>query len=162
LYNPVKAATLNSLYKGYISMSDKQHITWDQFLADTKTLADKLKSQPDIKGLIAIARGGLCATAVVANVLEIRNVKSVAVSSYDGQQHHAAEMLGSVDNILDGEGWVFIDDLVDTGQTAKLIRRRYPKAKLAVVYAKPEGEQSCDMFVKNIAQDTWLVFPWEV
>lgn len=147
-------------------MSDKHIVSWDVFMADTLLLADKLKAHADthgeIKGLIAIARGGLCATAIIANVLEIRNVKSVAVSSYDGQKLHAAEMLGSVENILDGEGWVFIDDLVDTGQTAKLIRRRYPKAHLAVVYAKPEGEAHCDIYAKNMAQDTWLDFPWEV
>ncbi|HEY1096924.1 MAG TPA: xanthine phosphoribosyltransferase [Alphaproteobacteria bacterium] len=143
-------------------MSEKQQISWDQFTADTKILAATLKEQGDIKGLIAIARGGLCATAIIANVLDIRNVKSVAVSSYDGQQQHALEMLGSVDNILDGEGWMFIDDLVDTGQTAKLIHRRYPKAKLAVVYAKPEGKENCNFFAKDMPQDTWLSFPWEV
>jgi xanthine phosphoribosyltransferase len=143
-------------------MSQKHLIDWNSFTADTLILADKLASQTDIKGLIAIARGGLCATAIVAHALDIRNIKSVAVSSYDGDKLRAAELLGSVDNILDGEGWIFIDDLVDTGQTAKLIRRRYPKARLAVVYAKPEGEAHCDAFAKQVAQDTWLDFPWEV
>ena len=136
-------------------------IAWDEFLTDTKMLADKLQTLPDIKGLIAIARGGLCATAIVAHALNIRNVKSVAVASYDGQKHNAAEILGSVDNILDGEGWVFIDDLVETGQTAKLIKRRYPKSKLAVVYAKPDGISTCDVYAKDIVQDVWLNFPWE-
>lgn len=143
-------------------MSQEHQIDWTHFHADAKTLADKLKTLSDIKGLIAIARGGLCATAIIANQLDIRNVKSVAVSSFNGQKQHAAEMLGSVDNILDGDGWVFIDDLVDTGQTAKLIKRRYPKARLAVVYAKPDGLPHCDVHAVDMAQDQWLTFPWEV
>ncbi len=143
-------------------MSQKHTILWDDFRTDALALADKLKGMPDIKGLIAIARGGLCATAVVAQALNIRNVKSVAVSSYNGHVHTGTtEMLGSVDNIMDGEGWVFIDDLVETGETAKLIKRRYPKATLAVVYAKPNGLSFTDAYVKDIEQDVWVVFPWE-
>ena len=143
-------------------MKPEQVLTWDTFRADALVLADKLKSLPDVKGLIAVARGGLCATAIVANALNIRNVKSVAITSYDGQQQTTAEMLGSVDNILDGEGWVFIDDMVDTGQSAKLIKRRYPKARLAVVYAKSDGITQCDVYAKDMEQDVWLTFPWEV
>lgn len=143
-------------------MSQELQIDWNRFHTDAKALADTLKTLPDVKGLIAIARGGLCATAIIANQMDIRNVKSVAVSSFDGQKQHAAEMLGSVDNILDGEGWVFIDDLVDTGQTAKLIKRRYPKARLAVIYAKPDGLQYCDVHAVDMPQDQWLTFPWEV
>ena len=142
-------------------MSKTHAISWPDFQADSKALAAKLKDMPDIKGLIAIARGGLCATAIIAHALHIRNVKSVAVASRDGQTQFAAEMLGSVDNIMDGEGWVFIDDLVDTGQTAKLIKRRYPKARLAVVYAKPDGASYCDLYGKQVDQDVWLSFPWE-
>lgn len=142
-------------------MSNTESIVWDDFLADTHVLADKLKAMPNIKGLIAVARGGLCATAIIAYKLNIRNVKSVAITSYDGQKQTTAEMLGSVDNILDGDGWVFIDDLIDTGQTAKLIKRRYPKAKLAVVYAKPEALDLCDAYGKERPQDLWLSFPWE-
>lgn len=143
-------------------MSQELQIDWNRFHADTKILADKLKALPDVKGLIAIARGGLCATAIIAYQLDIRNVKTVAVSSYDGQKQTGAEMLGSVDNILDGEGWIFIDDLVDTGQTAKLIKRRYPKARLAVIYAKPDGLAQCDAHAVDMPQDQWLTFPWEL
>jgi xanthine phosphoribosyltransferase len=140
----------------------EQTISWDGFSADTKILAEKLKILPNIKGLVAIARGGLCATAIVSYALDIRNVKSVAVASYHGRTQGAAELLGSVDNILDGEGWIFIDDLVETGQTAKLIKRRYPKAQLAVVYAKPDGQSDCDFYAKEMPQDAWIVFPWDV
>lgn len=144
-----------------MSETEKQKISWEEFDKDTRALADMIHRSGEIRGVVGIARGGLVATAIIANALNIRNVKSLAVTSYHGQQQMTAEIFGSVDAIKDGEGWVFIDDLVDTGQTAKLLKKRYPKAKLAVVYAKPEGKTNADFYIKLVEQETWLVFPWE-
>lgn len=139
----------------------KQIISWDELKKDCLQLAEMLKKQGPVEGLVGIARGGMVPTAIIANALDVRNVKSVAVTSYFGRRQVTAELLGSVEEIKDGTGWVFIDDMADTGQTARLLRKRYPKAKLAVVYAKPEGQESTDFFVKLLKQEHWLVFPWE-
>lgn len=139
----------------------KQKITWDEFDRDSRALAEMIHRVGELNGIVGIARGGLVATAIVTNALNIRNVKTMAIASYHGHQQMTAEVLGSVDAIKDGEGWIFIDDLVDTGQTAKLIKKRYPKARLAVVYAKPEGKASVDFYVRMFDQETWLLFPWE-
>ncbi len=37
----------------------------------------------------------------------------------------------------DGTGILIVDDLVDTGKTLELVRRLYPQAHFATVYAKP-------------------------
>ena len=39
----------------------------------------------------------------------------------------------------DGDGYLLIDDLVDTGRTAQAVRRLLPKAYFATLYAKPAG-----------------------
>jgi xanthine phosphoribosyltransferase len=62
----------------------------------------------------------------------------------------------------DGTGWLIIDDLVDTGNTAKVVRRLLPKAHLATVYAKPAGEPLVDTYVTWVSQDTWIYFPWDL
>ncbi len=139
----------------------KTKISWEQFERDARQLADMLHKAGDVRGVVGIARGGLVATAIVTNALNLRDVKTVAITSYHGHQQMTAEVLGSVETIKDGEGWVFVDDLVDTGQTAKLIKKRYPSARFAVVYAKPEGKGLADFYVTNIPQETWLEFPWE-
>jgi xanthine phosphoribosyltransferase len=139
----------------------KLHITWEELEKDCRDLADMLQKQGPVHGIVGIARGGLVPAAIITNALNIRNVKTVAITSYNGSQQVTAELLGSVDTIKDGEGWIFVDDLVDTGQTAKLIHKRYPKAKLAVVYAKPDGQESTDFFVRLLKQEAWVVFPWE-
>ena len=56
---------------------------------------------------------------------------------------------------------LIIDDLVDTGKTAKVVREMMPKAYLATVYAKPEGMALVDAYMREISQDTWVYFPWD-
>jgi xanthine phosphoribosyltransferase len=62
----------------------------------------------------------------------------------------------------DGEGFLLIDDLVDTGKTAKAVREMVPKATFATVYAKPAGKDTVDMYVTEVSQDTWIRFPWDM
>lgn len=142
--------------------ANKHIVTWQDVENDCRALAEMLKKTGPLIGLIGIARGGLVPTSLLAYLLDIRNVKTVAVTSYFGRRQVTAEILGSVDEIKDGEGWIFIDDMADTGQTAKLIRRRYPKAKFAVIYAKPEGQPYTDYFVKLMKQEAWVEYPWEM
>ena len=61
----------------------------------------------------------------------------------------------------DGEGMLIVDDLVDTGNTAKFVRDMLPKAHFATVYAKPEGRPLVDSFITEVSQDTWIFFPWD-
>ena len=55
-----------------------------------------------------------------------------------------------------------VDDLVDSGNTAKVIRQLYPKAKLITIFAKPKGEALVDDFEVSIPQDTWIEQPWDM
>lgn len=139
----------------------KQIFTWQDIENDCRALAEMLRKSGPMLGLIGIARGGLVPTSLLSYLLDVRNVKTVAVTSYFGRRQVTAEILGSVDEIKDGEGWVFIDDLAETGQTAKLIRRRYPKARFAVLYTKPDGQAYTDYFVKLLRQNVWVEYPWE-
>jgi xanthine phosphoribosyltransferase len=135
-------------------------ISWDQLHRDSKALAWRLLSLEKIKGIIAITRGGLVPAAVIARELDIRLVDTLCVSSYDWQdQKGEANILKSFDG--DGEGWLLIDDLVDTGKTAKIVRSIVPRAHFATVYAKPAGRPLVDTFITEVSQDTWILFPWD-
>jgi xanthine phosphoribosyltransferase len=56
---------------------------------------------------------------------------------------------------------LLIDDLVDTGKTARVVRNLLPKAHFATVYAKPAGRPVVDTFITEVSQDTWILFPWD-
>ena len=135
-------------------------VSWEQLHRDSKALAWRLLDHDYFKGIIAITRGGLVPTAIIARELNIRLVDTVCVSSYDWQdQSSEVEVLKSIDS--DGEGWLLIDDLVDTGRTAKSVRNMFPKAHFATVYAKPQGRPLVDSFITEVSQDTWILFPWD-
>lgn len=135
-------------------------ISWDQLHRDSKALSWRLLDRGGFKGIIAITRGGLVPAAIIARELDIRLIDTISVSSYDWKdQQNDANILKTVDG--DGDGFLLIDDLVDTGRTAKLVREIVPKAHFATVYAKPAGRPLVDTFITEVSQDTWILFPWD-
>ena len=142
-------------------------MSWDELHRHSRALAWRLVELGPWRGIIAVTRGGLVPAAVVARELDIRLVDTVCVSSY------AAPAAGEIDRqrgaitVLkrvagDGEGCLIIDDLVDTGETARIVRDMLPKAHFATVYAKPAGRPLVDTFVTEVSQDTWILFPWDI
>ncbi|MDB2403627.1 xanthine phosphoribosyltransferase, partial [bacterium] len=109
---------------------------------DTRVLAWRLLDMHNtspFKGIIAITRGGLVPAAIIARELEIRVIDTISVASYDEKAQGELQVLKPTQDVADGEGWLIIDDLVDTGKTARAIRDLLPAAHFATVYAKPEG-----------------------
>lgn len=140
-------------------------VSWDQFHRDCKALAWRLvEKRADWKGIIGITRGGLIPTGLLARELDIKLIESIGISSYDDKNQREAVILKNInpDLVGDGEGWLVVDDLVDTGGTAKIIRKMLPKAHFATVYAKPAGEPLVDTYITWVSQDTWIYFPWDI
>ncbi len=134
-------------------------ISWEQLHRDSKALAWRLVDMKAWQGIITITRGGLVPASIIARELEIRLVDTVCISSYDERDQGKSTILKSVD--IDGEDWLLVDDLVDTGQTARIVREMLPRAHFATVYAKPEGRPLVDSFITEVSQDTWILFPWD-
>ncbi|MGD9237179.1 MAG: xanthine phosphoribosyltransferase [Desulfobacterales bacterium] len=134
-------------------------ISWEQLHRDSKALAWRLVDMQDWKGIVTITRGGLVPASIIARELEIRLVDTVCISSYEGRDKGTSTILKPV--TIDSEGWLLVDDLVDTGQTARIVREMLPKAHFATVYAKPEGRPLVDTFITEVSQDTWILFPWD-
>ncbi len=145
------------------------HVSWDQIHRDSRALAWRLDGHgPDDgywRAVVAITRGGMAPAMIVSRELDIRVVDTISVKSYDKQEQSEphvikapqAEIMGK-----DGEGVLIVDDLVDTGKTLELVRRLFPKAHFATVYAKPQGRAMVDTFITEVSQDTWIFFPWDM
>jgi xanthine phosphoribosyltransferase len=139
-------------------------VSWDEFHRDCKALAWRLMEKGPFKGIIAITRGGLVPAGIIARELEIRMIDTVCMASYEGDEQKERgkiQIIKSV-NYGDGTGWLVIDDLVDSGETAKKLRETMPKAHYATVYAKPAGKPLVDTFITEVSQDTWIYFPWDL
>ncbi|HDV7759090.1 TPA: xanthine phosphoribosyltransferase, partial [Escherichia coli] len=119
-----------------------------------------MKPSEQWKGIIAVSRGGLVPGALLARELGIRHVDTVCISSYDHDNQRELKVLKRAEG--DGEGFIVIDDLVDTGGTAVAIREMYPKAHFVTIFAKPAGRPLVDDYVVDIPQDTWIEQPWDM
>ena len=138
-------------------------IPWELFHRDTRLLAQTLLSLPPFKGLLAVTRGGLIPASILARELDLRVIDSISVVSYDDRIQGEPRVVkpAQTEMIGDGEGWLIVDDLVDSGVTARVVKSLFPKGHLATVYAKPQGREVVDTFAVPVPQDTWLLFPWD-
>ena len=132
---------------------------WDEFHRDCRTLARELMAK-QWHGILAIARGGLVPAAILARELEIRLVDTLCVASYSHTSQGEINLIKGIDG--NGEGWLLVDDLVDTGNTARFLREQLPAAALAAVYAKPAGRPLADYVIREFPQDVWIHFPWDI
>jgi xanthine phosphoribosyltransferase len=153
-----------------MSLPDKAFpVSWDQFHRDARALAWRLMDKGPFEAIVAVTRGGLVPAAIVARELGIRVIETVSISSYYNEtEQHSLELLKPVAESIvsmgkgEGASVLVVDDLVDTGATARLVRDMMPKAHLATVYAKPQGRPLADTFVTEVSQDTWIYFPWDL
>src|SRR5579875_1985033 len=139
-------------------------VTWDQLHRDARALAWRLMARGPWRGIVAVTRGGLIPAAIVARELEVRLVESVSITTYAGESE---ELRGNPvvtkhpTAAGDGEGFLIVDDLVDTGATARVVRALLPRAHFACIYAKPAARPAVDTFITEVSQDTWILFPWD-
>ncbi|MBD9525826.1 MULTISPECIES: xanthine phosphoribosyltransferase [Paracoccus] len=143
------------------------HISWDQMHRDARALAWRLDGR-EWRAILAITRGGLVPAMIVARELDVRTIDTISVKSYKAVGAEAKQgeiqVLKAPDHELmaDGEGILVIDDLVDSGRTLEHVRKLYPKAHFATVYAKPKGRPMVQTYVTEVSQDTWIFFPWDM
>jgi len=150
-------------------------VSWDQFHRDARALAWRLTGLGPFEAIVAITRGGLVAAAIVARELDLRLIETVCVVSYgaenqsqgpENRQGDLRVLKGVADSVArigsgQGDRVLIVDDLVDTGKTAQIVRALLPKAHFATVYAKPMGRPMVDTFITEVSQDTWIHFPWD-
>jgi len=138
-------------------------VTWAEVHRDTKKLAHGIVDLGPWEGIVALTRGGLVPAAILARELGLRIVETLCISSYDEQIQGKISVLKVPERAAKtgGEGWLLIDDLVDTGATAKEARKILPKAHFATIYAKPSGRPFVDTFISEVSQKTWIFFPWD-
>jgi len=142
-------------------------VSWDQFHRDARALTWRLHEAGPFEAIVCITRGGLVPAAIVARELNVRIVETVCIASYHDYKNQGdiKVMKGVGPEVMalraQGKGVLIVDDLVDTGKTARVVREILPAAHFATVYAKPMGRPLVDTFITEVSQDTWIYFPWD-
>ena len=143
-------------------------VSWDQFHRDARALAWRLSGFGPFDAMICVTRGGLVPAAIVARELGIRMIETVCIASYHDYKNQSG--LQVIKGIADAASGInhqggkvlVVDDLVDTGNTFRVVRKMLPNAHYATVYAKPQGRPLVDTFITEVSQDTWIYFPWDM
>lgn len=147
--------------------SPSRAVSWAEIHRDARELARRLLGHGPRggtwAGVIALSRGGLVPACVVSRELGLRLVDTLCIASYDERQQGNVEILKTpaAAEAARGSGWLVIDDLIDTGATAREVRRLLPEAQLATLYVKPATRDLADAFVAEIPPDLWIHFPWD-
>jgi len=144
------------------------HVSWSDIQNEAAKLSHKLKGKRAWKGIIAVTRGGLIPATTLAREMDIYVIETIGTVGYDPRDLDKKPLptitlvKEAPSYVGDGDGWLVVDDLVDSGRTLRFLRQILPKAYYATIYAKPDGEDAVDEFVSRIDQNVWVYFPWEI
>ena len=148
--------------------SDADHsvcnVTWADVADLSAKAADVCKAKPMTwKGILIVTRGGLIPGGLLVQHLNIKNIRVICLESYTNEKKTSDihEIYRPTDIENDGDGWIVVDELVDSGRSLEYIRKIYPKAFYVALFAKPDGKKAVDVSMRDCEQNTWLVFPWE-
>jgi xanthine phosphoribosyltransferase len=141
--------------------------SWNEFHQDCRILSKKILKEfnnlKELKGIIAISRGGIIPAGILAKELSFRNIDTICIETYTEEcTKDELNVLKSPILKDQGKGYIFIDDLIDTGRTIKYIRKIYPKAYIITIYAKPLAKELVDLYAKPVKQNLWVLFPWDL
>lgn len=141
-------------------------LDWDDIKKLTYCLEVALKNRR-VHRIVAVARGGMVPAAMLANALNIRDVQLIKVQSYseDGRKLSKPEldpeMLASAAFTYNDPFTLFVDDIVDSGDTVMLLMDHFPRSVFAALVLRKSSSYWPDYLGMHRETNKWFVFPWE-
>ncbi|NQY95091.1 MAG: phosphoribosyltransferase [Campylobacteraceae bacterium] len=143
---------------------EKYYYGYDEFAKDTQKLVDKCRGyEPDV--LLAVARGGMTLSHLMAQALDMRNLYSLNSIHYEGTLKLKTFNVFNIPDMSKSKRVLIIDDIVDSGETMeeifKILKEKFPDTefKLATLFYKKTAVLQPDYSVKEATQ--WIDFFWE-
>ena len=150
--------------------TSKIHLSVEECYEFAVHIADEIqryyKHKP-FHGIVAILNGGMLPAYWLRKIFKKRGIdlaiRTIDVQSYSNYTDRQGQVriLEKPDLGNDGQGWLFVDEIADSGETIKALRTLFPGARFACLTTKDHGKNRCDFYAKSYAQDEWIVFPWE-
>jgi len=156
------------IWKGGQVMPEMIKFTYEEIedrclkIFDDITKAD---FQPDC--VIGISIGGVFPAIHFARLFNTKNLITIAVKSYDGQERKDIQVINlPTKDLLVGKNVLLIDDISDSGSTLKflvnLLKEEY-KVKNIKTVTLFVNEKNCqyypDFYFEKV--NKWIDFPWD-
>lgn len=140
-------------------------LSWCQFHEDCERLAEVVKaSGKQYDRIVCITRGGVFVGGLLAHMLCVRNLTTIALKLYDNdKQLDRVEEIAAPDLPPAGSKLLVVDDLLDSGRTYDYIKEKWGNVydiDFAVLYDKGGGKNRPTYKADNIPNE-WVRFPWE-
>jgi len=144
---------------------EKLYYSYDLFKEDTQKLVNSCRAyEPDV--LLAVARGGLTLSHLMAQAMDMRNLYALNSIHYEGDLKLDTFNIFNIPDISHAKRVLIIDDIVDSGETMreiiKILKEKFPNVdfKLATIFYKKTAVIQPDYTVREATQ--WIDFFWEV
>jgi len=142
----------------------KQFYSWSNLIADCLSSADKLKSEK-FDFAVAISRGGLMPTTLLAYLLKIKKVGTISYSHYVGDGIRGKlELVLAPNEKIKNSRVLLVDDKADTGATLiaakKFLEKKNNKVITVTLHYDPHSKIKPDLYSREV-KDIWIVYPWE-
>ncbi|MDO9541152.1 MAG: phosphoribosyltransferase family protein [Kiritimatiellia bacterium] len=139
------------------------NLTCAAFLRLTKTLAGRIPNK--YQTWLMIGGNGFRVGAALygragQNIIKRVNLAYMRARHYKGRHKQSRVLLSPVVGKLE-KPILIIDDIIDSGDTARAVRKKIKNAKadIAVLFKKPWSKIKPDYCLQET--DKWIVFPWE-
>ena len=144
--------------------------SWSDHIQAINSLGESiLASSWKPTAILAITRGGLIPATILAYMLDVRRIHTLRVQHYDNKNSRLESGPQFVEEThpfdapnIYTERLLIVDDIIDTGETLKLVRRaahdHAEEIKVAALYVRSDQKHSLDWYWK--VEDEWVVFPW--
>ena len=143
----------------------KLYYGYDLYINDTQILVDKSRDfKPEI--LLAVARGGLTLSHLMAQAFNIRDLYTLNSIHYDGEKKLDSFDVFNIPDLSWANRVLIIDDIVDSGETMKeilfILKEKFPNIefKIATLFYKNTALIKPDFSIREANE--WIDFFWEV
>ena len=144
---------------------EKLYYSYELFKNDTQILVDKCRDfEPEI--LLAVARGGLTLSHLMAQAMDMRNLYTLNSIHYEGELKLDTFNIFNIPDVSHAKKVLIVDDIVDSGETMreilKVLSEKFPNVefKLATLFYKKTAVLRPDYSVREANE--WIDFFWEI
>lgn len=124
--------------------------SWSKVENSVKVIQDKLDeyNPSSFLGVLAIPNGGYIPAVLVSKILGFHGkIKPIT------------------DQVMREGKWIIVDDIADSGKTAKVVKDRFPNALVVALAVANQAKSTLDVksfiYGEDI-DDNWIQFPWEL
>lgn len=155
--------------------NNKKNYSW-KFIERACRDITKAYRDPPPTTIIGLSRGGWVPAVTLANMMNVREVYSIGIASYETCNSYVEDNQGDIrtyqkipvncPSLSKGHPVLIVDDISDKGHTLSHVVSNVNAIfgnhiQTATIFTKENTTFVPDYYYSEIPDDEWVVFPWE-